>query len=285
MPIVVKHTGQMEAELVKDGSLRGTASDEYTIFGAANAIAAIEGLATWLAAEGLDVIGSMQLRGIKAKTTRGRVSDGTFAVICDVNWATFEARETERAEGVEADPSEEEWDLGSESVRLYLPLSVTVHRPTGLPSPIASPAIKLIGDKADGEQPEGVDWLSPTVSFTIPQVLPVSVVDYDLLEAFEGVLGKLNASTFRGRPAECVQYLGASARRRGTGQVVFSHRFFSRRPKVIEVDGFDDIELPGFDYAWPIPQATEEDGKVTREPGFIASAKIGYTANFGIFEG
>jgi len=285
MPIVVKHTGQMEAELVKDGSLRGTASDEYTIFGAANAIAAIEGLATWLETEGLDVIGSMQLRGIKAKTTRGRVSDGTFAVICDVNWATFEARETERAEGVEADPSEEEWDIGSESVRLRLPRAVTVHPPNPWSTLIPLPAVKLIGDKLDGEPAEGVDWPSPIMSFTVPQVLPVSAVDYDLLAAFEEMVGKLNAAEFRGRPAECVQYLGASARRRGTGQVVFSHRFFSRRPKVIEVDGFDDIELPGFDYAWPIPKAVEADGKVSQEPGFIASAKIGYTANFGIFEG
>ena len=294
MSIVVKQTSPDEASIAFDGTARGDFSIEYTIYGAINAIDACNQLQAWLLAEGVisasgllyvgGTLSGLMIRSIKAKGNRGVVtSDNTRAYVLDVAYSSIDNHAKEVPSDPEEPPGaeEEEWDIQSESSRIFLPQSISVHRATAGTG--FNPDIKLIGDKLNGDAAEGVEWPSGVTNFTVPQLLPTSLVTFELLNQLELMVGRLNAAEFRGRDAECVQYLGATKRKRGAGQTLFMHRFFSRAPKTIEVDGFTDINAAGFDYAWPIPLGKVSADQLTQGPNWIAVAKVGVTANFGVF--
>lgn len=278
----VVQTSPDEAQIDFD-TARGSMSVDYTVYGATSAIDACNELQAWLDANGLLLIGGLILRNIKSTGTGGFLTDGTRSYTASVNYSSIDNQSKETESDSEDPPGaeEEEWDIQSESSRIFLPQSVTLHRATAGTG--FNPSVKLIGDKLDGQPAEGVDWPSGVTQFTVPQLLPDSLVNYALLNQLEAMVGKLNAAEFRGRAPECVQYLGASKRKRGPNQTLFMHRFFSRAPKTIEVDGFTDIDAAGFDYAWPIPLGTVSADQLTQGPNWIAVAKVGVTANFGVF--
>lgn len=283
MSISVKQAKPDEASIQFDGTARGSMTVDYTIYGATSAIGACNGLQAWLESEGLLLIGGLALRGIRSTGTGGRISDGTRSYQAEATYQTIESQAKESESDPEEPPGaeEEEWDIQSESSRIFLPQSISIHRATAGTG--FNPDIKLIGDKLDGEPAEGVEWISGVSQFTVPQVLPTSLVTFELLTQLELMVGTLNASEFRGRDAECVQYLGATKRKRGPAQTLFMHRFVSRAPKTIEVDGFTAIEAAGFDYPWPIPLGKLSAERMTMGPNWIAVAKVGTTSNFGFF--
>lgn len=277
MPVTIRETGKRSATLSRNPQTPSTAKREYTIYGAADELDAAEQLEAWLISAGLYVRGALYAQPITAEDTGARTADGLRAYKAHVNWSTATAEDDEE------DPEiwEEDWDLGVEQSKLVVPRgTINVYAKTsggGTP-----PTIKLLGDKADGKAPEGIDWPSPVDIFSITRTYDKSVIDSAFRATIDGLRGRLNNATFRTYPAECCRFLGASMRgSKGEGRASVTYRFEGRQPKTIALAGFTTLtDIPGFDVVWTLDEGRDDNGSVAAEPQFLCRGKVGYLGDF-----
>lgn len=274
MPIEVRETGNRRARLTgSDPSVRR----QYHVFGAASEIEACTELAAWLDTEGLTTISSVTLKDIEADDSSGRDPAGNRVYLCSVSWGAWTQENPETESTDVPEEHEEEWEFGIETATLFVPRSIQKYRPTDATG--FAPDIRLIGDRGDGQPPQGVEWPSPIDQFSIPKIY--ANADISALKALiRNLRGKLNAAEFRGYPAECCRYLGASARARGRDQVRVIHKFEGREEKTIDISGFASIDAAGFDYVWEWSNPEPSNGKSIVAPKMVCVAKVGETANF-----
>jgi len=281
----VWHVGPQVAKRTEDGTSRAEMTDRYRARGATQAIDCVEQMIAWLDTNGLLTIGALILMDVEAAW---QSEEDSFLV--SVSWRTPEPKQHETpaspspGTGVlaEVEPADEEWDVATESETIYVPIgAVTVLKPTADTNPL--PVITMIGETLGSDPPTGVEWLSGVTSFSVPQVIPRSAATASLWATLESMSGKLNSGVFRGREAQCVQYLGPTARPRGPGQVMLNHRFRSRAPRTYNVAGFAPFTVPGFTYVWDITTSKVEGDKPAETLRYIAHCQVGEAVDFSFF--
>lgn len=156
------------------------------------------------------------------------------------------------------------FEVGTQPVRVVIPLSSqTVYTRPGDTAP-ADSARWLIGQQGDGSAPEGVEVFEPNATFSETHYLSGVTISTAYQRSVLRVVGKINASPFRGWAAEEVLCSGVSGSKRGADDWEITFRFTIREHQEgLTLAGISGIDKKGWQFVWPrFEVKKDEDAKI-----------------------
>lgn len=175
------------------------------------------------------------------------------------------------------DDEEYSFDVSAPSDRIYQSLQTTAFNPAGKSTPNFGGAIGL----ADG-QPQGAQPLTPFSTFAVTKHWPVAAVTQAYQLVIESLIGSVSSTTFNGRAAGTVRFLGCSGRRSGD-KFPISYEFgFRPNVSAFTVDQITVTSANGWDiidpfYEW---QSDTTAKKPVRRPRTVFVHRIHPLANW-----
>lgn len=218
---------------------------------------------SYLTTASLVTIGSTSVSNMQGREIEGQ--DDRWIVTVD--WASFRPKEPTAADN-EFSPPEFNFEYSLSPEKIYVPIgSQSIYKRTTDTS--ATPEIALIGDQGDGQPPEGVDLLLPTISQSETRFIKQSALSETDRNNLLRLLGKVNTTTFRGWDAGEVLFSGVSGRARGRDDWELNFRFLIRQNTTISVPGFTAIDKLGWEYLWPRYKLQRDDTNTLKRSQMI----------------
>lgn len=161
----------------------------------------------------------------------------------------------------------EEWDAGSQMVRVYYSMETI----STTPDEGAPDYNRMIAVDDEGK-PQGVDRPEPLTRFSVRTRKTAEDANRTYRQAVSAVIGTVNSTTFRGYAAGQVRLMAAPMKERDDGSYDCTFNFeVSLNATDLLVGNLEVPSKDGWDLLWakPVPKHDEENNAVTSE--FLAA--------------
>lgn len=145
------------------------------------------------------------------------------------------------------------FDFAAQAQKVVLPINpIRVYGPSGLISS-PDPPVRMIGDRGDGEQPEGVEVYEPFLTFSETQYKPGDFVTTDYLRLLRRLIGRTNNASWRGFEEGELMAMGVSGARRSIrDDWELQFKFAAREHQTdVVVAGITVAVKRGWEFLWP----------------------------------
>ncbi len=170
------------------------------------------------------------------------------------------------------------WDTSAQSAHIIKAISQTHY-------PAAADVGLLIG--VDEDRIEGVDIPVPKGVYSETRQINNTSLKYGYRNLLHDFSGKINSVNWKGWQAEEVLFLGAVARRLGSGKWSFQYSFQIELKETLTVQtvhGPQVVTKQGWDYIWyqRVKEVDAVEGRLTYDIESVHVAKVKETRNFSL---
>ena len=203
-----------------------------------------------------------------------RIRDGSTDGVCQLTCVYVTPDENTQEEN---EPLFEYiWDTSSQSAHIIKAISQTHY-------PATADVGLLIG--VDEDRIEGVDIPVPKGVYTETRQVENTSLTYGYRNLLHDFSGKINSVNWKGWQAEEVLFLGAVARRLGTGKWSFQYSFqieLNETLTISTVHGNQVVNKKGWDYIWyqRVKDVDAAQKRLTYDIESVHLAKVKETRNF-----
>ncbi len=240
-------------------------------------VAAIDAVYDFLVSQLGDppTLAANELRSIAANE-----GDVLNSYLCEAQWGPYQKRTPPQV-----GESQFNFEIAGTQTKVIVALNNTVYKRSG--DGLSLPVIHTIGDQGMGEPPSGCDIFEPISSFSITKWIPLQDLTESYATQIENCVGKWNASTFRGRPAGEVLFMGVSGSQRGAADAEVTFKFMVRknRSTPFSVAGIEISQKRGWDYLWPryrIDYTEDGSSSITNEVTHMVVSQVMESAEFDV---
>jgi len=179
----------------------------------------------------------------------------------EVQWATIDHTKTKHANATgtgysgtpnETGDSEQSFSIGGGTQHVQEAISQKAY-------PAAAPDVLNAINVANDGIVEGVDIITPQMTFTKTHYLPVKKVTADYIKSLGRTVGKTNDAEHLGFDKATLLLLSATGRQRGAGDWAVTFDYAAGENKTGQtVAGFGDITKNAHDYLWVLYEQSED---------------------------